>query len=416
MLEKLLRKRTIIFILITLVIVPSLVARFLNLEFVWWVRSSIFFAITVVLGIFIGQLSTIYKIRHIVETRVDQLVNKLALPQITRLDDPNLELNSFFEFSKGLISLLCEDFAYQAGVVHIFDDSLTMTFRHSLVHGTKQSVGLIDEDYKLMREWCRYEKSGQITASLKSERIFIPRYTNRSELSRPRKVDAKSKLLNYSYIRLLPIHLDTFYLGYIGLFRYKKPLLVEKFLDTVQLLSEKSILQAIEDKKIDDAVKNFLFRQSLLQIFITLNHLDNIYERTQTFKSIKELGDQIVEALRDCWRFNGCLILTVDNQLSHSVDKNVNLELIKSKLIPRIKLSFSTNESNLLCIGSAADVFEDESPGFQEYIAIKIEKDEVLYGYLIATSKRAFSDFEKQMLIILENYKIDDAYTLFKNR
>lgn len=416
MLEKLLRKRTIIFLLVALVVVPSLTARILNLEFVWWLRSSIFFAITVVIGIFIGQLSTIYKIRHIVETRVDQLVNKLAIPQITRLDDPNLELNSFIEFSNGLISLLCEDFAYQAGVVHIFDDSLTMTFRHSLVHGTKQSVSLINEDYKLMREWCRYEKSGQITVSRRSQRILIPRYTTRSELSRPTKVSAESGLLNYSYIRLLPIHLDAFYLGYIGLFRYERPSLVERFLDTVQLLTEKSILQAIEDKKIDDAVKNFLFRQSLFQVFITLNYLDNIYEKTQTFKSNKELGDQIVEALRVCWRFNGCLILTVDNQLSHSLDENVRLELIRSKLIPRIKLSFSTNESNLLCIGSAADIFEDEKAGFQHYIAIKIEKDEILYGYLIATSKRAFSDFEKQMLIILENYKIDDAYSLFKNR
>lgn len=416
MLEKLLRRRTIIFILIALVIIPSIIARLLELDFTWWFRSSIFFSVTVIIGVFIGQLSTIYKIRHIVETRVDELVNKLAIPQITRLDDPNLEITSFIDFSKGLISLLCEDFAYQAGVVHIFNDSLKTTFRYSLIPGGGQPISLTFEDYKLMRDWCRYEKSGQVTVTRKSQRILIPRYSSQSGFDKPTETDAESGLLNYSYMRLLPIHLDTFYLGYIGLFRHENPSMIERFLDSVQLLTEKSILQAIEDKKIDDAIKNFLFRQSLLQVFITLTYLDNIYEKTQEFKSIKELGDRIVEALRVCWRFNACLILTTKDELSYSLDENVNLELINSKLIPRIKLSFSSIESNLPCIGSAADVYEDEKPGFQHYIAIKIEKDDVLYGYLIATSKRSLTDFEKQMLIILENYKIDDAYSLFANR
>jgi len=415
MLEKLLRKRTIIFILLALIIIPSVAAWIFNYNYVWWLRGSLFFAITSIVGIFIGQLSTIYKIRHIVETRVDQLVNRLAIPRIEKLDDPNLELNSFKEFSKGLITLLCDDFAYEAGVVHIFNDSLKTTFKHSLIPGAGQPVSLTFEDYKLMREWCRCEKSGQITVTRKSQQIFIPHYSSQSGLNKPTEVDTESGLINFSYIRLLPIHLDSFYLGYIGLFRYDSPSILEKFLDTVQLLTEKSILQTIEDKKIDDTVKNFLYRQSLLQVFLTLHHLDNIYEKAQTFGSTKELGDRIVEALRVCWRFNACIVMTIDRQLSYSIDKDVDLELIRNKLIPLIELNLSADTSYLPYIGSAADVFEDERPGFQEFIAIKIEKDKVLFGYLIVTSKRALTDFEKQMLIILENYKIDDAFSLFMN-
>lgn len=416
MLPRILRKRTIILILLSIIVLPTIFAVILRYDFVWWLQSSSFFALTVIVGIFIGQLTTVYKIKHLVETRVDELVNRLSIPKIARLDDPNLEVDSFIDFSNGLITLLCNDFNYAAGIIHIFNDSLKTTFRHSLKPGPGQSLKLTFEDYKLLKDWCRFETIGQITVRRKSQNVLAVHFPSKSNLDQTVKVDTSSALLEYSYMRLLPIHLDSFYLGYIVLLKDEGPSALERFVDAVQDLTEKSILQAIEDKKIDDAVKSFLFRQTLLQVFITLKILDDIYDGIGNFQSLKDLGDRIVEALKVCWRFNGCLILTQDGILSHDLDEGLSLKLIESKLLPRVKLRLSSGENSAIYMGTSADVYEDEKPGFQDFVGIRICKDGLVFGYLVATSKRQLTEFEKQMLIILENYKIDDAYSLMYSR
>lgn len=418
MLEKFLRKQTIFLLLAVVIILPTIAAVVFHFNFHWWLQKSSFFAVTVIVGIYIGQLSTVYKIKHLVETGVDELVNKLAIPKIAKLDDPNLETESFVEFSNALLELLCEDFGYHGGIIHIFNGSLKPTFKHTFISGSKLSLPLTIDDYELMHEVCAQSPSGPITMYINAPRgNVVIDYSKRSDTKRKRSLAKDSVFLKFSYARLLPIYLENSYLGYLGLLRKDRPSIFEKLLDLVQLLSEKSILTAIENRKIDDAIKNFLSRQTLLQVFLTLTLLDRICENYETIESTKKLGDLIVDVLRDCWKFNACLILTSDDHLSAHCDENVDLNLIKNKLIPRIKLRFGSDSSLSSLLGSAADIYDfDEKPGFQEFIAIKIQKGSKSFGYLIATSKRQLTNFEKQLLVILENYKIDDTYEFLTAR
>ena len=411
MIKILLRKRTIFFLLFILIIGLTSTTAFLGYDYIWWLRGSIFFSITTIIGIYIGQITTAYKVRHALETKVDDLLNELAIPKLSRLDDPNLERISFCQFGKKLLALLCEDIDYEAGVIYIFEKSLKPTFIQTYYHYHKSELTLSRDDYKLYDRLCRRDPDDTITVSIKSNDIYNIKYKSNSKLNEKQKLSENFYTRRFKYLKLLPISLLGDYLGYIGLFKEVKSSFFDEILEIVHILSEKTILQEIENKKIDDSMKNFLFRQLILQIILTIRYLDNIHDDLHLLKSFNELSDKILKIIQDCWNFNSCIIKYKNNDIISIVDQCVDINLVKCKLIPRIDQRIENENELQIFEENAGQLFSiEENPGFESAIAIKIQKLNLYFGYLLVTCNRQFTDFEKQMLIILENSKIDDCY------
>ena len=148
-------------------------------------------------------------------------------------------------------------------------------------------------------------------------------------------------------------------------------------------------------KEIDDAMKNFLVRQLILQVLLTIKYLDQIHDDLYSMQSSTELAERIVGVIRGCWNFNGCLIKHSDGEVVQSFDDSVNTNLIKDKLIPRINLRLEREPDLQFYKADAAQVFRhDEQPGFVEAFAIKLEKGNDYFGYVMVTANRKLTDFD----------------------
>ncbi len=410
MVERFVQKRNVFTLLLLLSITVTTITALLGWDYFWWFRASLFFAATTLVGIYIGQLSTAYKVRHALESKVDDLLNDLATPKLENLADPALERGSFLQFGRELLALLCEDFNYQAGLICLFEKSLKPTYRQTYYHNQKATLSLTHHDYKLYHELCRKDPSSTISLFLLLNDTYSIQYSKKAEIE-DRKLDDKYHTIQFKHLKLLPISLNGEYLGFIGLFHKTKSAFLDNVLDFVKIVSEKAILQEIENKKIDDSMKNFLFRQLLLQVILTLRYLDHIHNGINLITNYNELAGRIIRVIRDCWNFNACVIKHVDGNFVEESDSTVDMQIVKSKLIPRIDQRLAVEKQLHFYEENAAQLCSlEETPGFESALALKLQKEDRYFGYLLVMANRELSTFEKQALAIFEDYKIDDCY------
>ncbi len=205
-------------------------------------------------------------------------------------------------------------------------------------------------------------------------------------------------------------------MGYLLLFYHSQNFLSRLF--NPKEMIDNYMLEKIEDWKLDDAIKSVLNKERLLLAFYLEKVVDEIttkaIEKGENYyrENFSEICEEVLKAI--------CIIMKIDGggflfdfgkQKLVIYETNIAKRDIEGNIIPKIRNS----NSEKVDIFTDWDVENNKQIGNNIlYVNIKYENREL--GLLGLIASRDFEDFDKMVLNILEDIKLDDLFILFEKK
>lgn len=220
---------------------------------------------------------------------------------------------------------------------------------------------------------------------------------------------------------LTPITFDGINIGYLLLFYHSQPFLSRLF--NPKEMIDNYMLKKIEDWKLDDAVKSIINKERLLLAFYLEKCIDEITNKAMrmdtTNKKVYEenfpkLWKEIMETICNIMKIDRGSVLC-DSITGKIIKYNVDFEEndLKREIFPVLLPAIAADnqkvdiitENNLEGIG--------HKYSFNNVLYVKIAHGGEDFGMLYLFATRKFEDFDKMIMDIIEDIKLDDLFMLF---
>lgn len=366
------------------------------------------------IGFFVGRAFELYRLRETLVTEVDRAIDDLSkMRRLNPRDTSQLYFDSrnMEKFCQRFFKILTEQFDYDLGLFEITDASLPFTFFNSYPRKAQVPAPHILDVIK------------DIALSGEAKVVNYNR-DNMAKEFKKRGFELASISLPCQRVVMVPIaHGKQEILGYFALFSaHTKPFLNKI---TLRNFPEKELLAEIENKKIDDSLKFFIERQRLLLAIGLVRILDvEVFEKiiTQEIQDLTDCGRRIVQILTDKLKLPvGFIYLnpelltatnSVDNPYIYIRDgEGVTEQRIKQEFLSSFIGSRKSDWMREPIMESVAKVSRTNSLHLEFFLSCPIGIESKDYGMIGFLARRAFNEFDKELIRNLENFKIDDCFS-----
>ncbi|KAA3653463.1 MAG: hypothetical protein DWQ10_18410 [Calditrichaeota bacterium] len=219
---------------------------------------------------------------------------------------------------------------------------------------------------------------------------------------------------------LTPIFLKNRNIGYLLLF-YKSQNAFSKWINPREMI-DNYMLKKIEDWKLDDVIQSIIEKERLLLSFYLEKIIDDVTTpqiRPSLFAKNKmdfpETCEKILEAI--------CKLLKIEKGgfLYHNATdglvryaESLSEEIIHGSIVPYTKSLLAANNRKVSSFKTGALEALPENVDFKNVIYVKIEHNSRELGLLGLFANRELDEFDKFVLDIIEDIKLDDLFLLYK--
>ncbi|KAA3614620.1 MAG: hypothetical protein DWQ05_15095 [Calditrichaeota bacterium] len=227
--------------------------------------------------------------------------------------------------------------------------------------------------------------------------------------------------LPYKNAIITPIFLKKSNIGYLMLF-YKSQHFIAKILNPREMI-DNFMLKKIEDWKLDDAIQSIIQKERLLLSFYLEKTIDDVTTpliRTSYSGENKinfpEVCKDILEAICKILKMDkgGFLYHSANDELVCYTD-SLNDEEIHRQIVPYTKSLLATNNKKVSNFKIRSMGTQLPDVDFENVFYVKIEYDSDELGLLGLFATREMEEFDRFVLDIIEDIKLDDLFLHYKN-
>jgi hypothetical protein len=367
-----------------------------------------------IVGVLVGRALELQKIRDKLVTEIDKAVNDLSRMRRLNLRDHSklyFESQNMERFCQKFFRILTEEFDYDLGFLEITDPSLPYPFLNSFPRKAPLPPQTVLEAIKKIV----LRSEGRIISCGESE--MAKRFLDYG-------VDLIGINLPCKRVVIVPIaHDEKEILGYFALFSSKGVSLIRRLMPFIYPESE--LLAEIENKKIDDSIKFFIERQRLLLAIGLVRILDTeVFEQilTKNINGFAECAHKIVEIITQQLKLPvGFIYLKEDLLPKEDLFKNpeiyvrdeteISHKRIKDEFILLFIDEVKHNWPKDLVVDNIARYVSPVPLKLEHFLACPISTSSRDYGIIGFIKREPFNDFDQELILNIENFKIDDCFS-----